>query len=112
MAKAKNDVVASEPIEGTLVTAVRVTGEHRATFCKDNYTGKWSIRVVGPRANKFAKRIIPVIKGNGETVHEECGNLSWTGVDDGSVIASDAGRNVAIYVHRPKPRDLDEEIPF
>jgi hypothetical protein len=112
LAKTETNHTSVEPVEGTLVTAVKVSGEHRATFCKDNYTGRWSIRIVGPRANMFAGRIVPVIKGSGDTVHEETGTLSWCGTDDGSVIPSDAGKLVAIYRHVAKPRALDDEIPF
>lgn len=113
MAKRDNgNVTVMAPAEGTVITKVRETGEHKATFCKDNYNGRWSIRVTGPTANRFAGRIIPVVRSSGEIVYEETGNLQWTGVDDGSVIASDAGKNVAIYGHKPKPRQLDEDIPF
>lgn len=112
VSKMPANVSDSQPKEGTLVTAVKVTGEHKATFAKDNQTGKWMIRVVGPRANRFVGRIIPVLRTSGETVHEECGGVRWFGVDDGQVIKSDAGKPVCLYEHKAKPRHLDEDIPF
>jgi hypothetical protein len=70
---------------------------------------KWYIRVVGPSAEKFSGREIPVATKGGEEHDEKLTKMIWNGADRTS------GENVALYEFLAKPKaevELDDEIPF
>lgn len=88
--------------------------QHKATYSKDKRSAKYNIRIVGPHANKFAGRDVPVKLSSGDEKIETLTELLWTGTDDGAVIATDEGKPVALYAFKQKPREdkLGDEIPF
>lgn len=85
--------------------------QHRATYSRDNRSGGWLVRVVGPHANKFAKREIPVTRNDNTENMEQLTTLITSGVDEGKVIAADKGKNYALYHFEQKPRE-DTEAEF
>lgn len=86
---------------------------HKATYGRDKRTAKYNIRVVGPHANRFEGRTVPVKTASGEEHSEKLTKLVWTGTDDGSVIAADEGKPVALYeFEQKKKEELNDEIPF
>lgn len=88
-------------------------GQHRANYSRDNVNGGWLIRVVGPFANRFRGREVPVLTNSGENHPEKLDKLIWSGVDEGNVNPADKGKNVALYSFLPKPKDeLDDAILF
>lgn len=81
--------------------------EHRATYSKDKMHGGYNIRIVGPKANRFANRTgIPVTLKDGSEKSDDCGDLLFTGTDD------DTGKPYAVYKKVPKEKAADDEIPF
>lgn len=86
---------------------VKVSGEHRASFSWDKMAAAWRIFVVGPRANMFAGRTIPVRTKNGDNAEETLSELVHTGVLEQG---DDAGSNFAIYTFIQKP--MNDDIPF
>ena len=79
---------------------------HRATYSRDNKQGGWNVRVVGPQANMFAGREVPVTMKDGSTHMEKLDKLLWTGTD------KDTGQPVAVYSFVAKPKEDQDEIPF
>lgn len=98
-----------ESPENTTGKKVKVSGDHRATFAADEYTGGWKIRVIGPNPNRFANRIIPVVRKDGTTTDVQLLGLSWY---DESWKDDDTGEHVALYEMQRQRRRLDDEIPF
>lgn len=88
--------------------------QHKATYAKDKYTGGWRIRVVGPHANRFAGRVVPVIKRDDSEENETLADLVWAGPDLDPDTKEPTGKGMAaIYNFTPKPKDEDsDEIPF
>lgn len=70
--------------------------------------GGYIIRVIGPMANRFAGREVPVGRRDDSESTEKLTDLVWSGTDE------DTGKPVALYNFEPRPRgtDLDDEIPF
>lgn len=88
-------------------------GQHRAGYARDRRNGGYMIRVVGPFANRFAGREIPVGRSDGSEGTERLDTLVWTGLDDGEFNPKDKGQNIALYTFEARPREsLDDEIPF
>jgi hypothetical protein len=70
---------------------------------------KWFIRNVGPDAEKFSGRDLPVTTKSGEEHTEKVTKMIYNGIDKAT------GKNMAIYEFVAKPRDaaeLNDEIPF
>lgn len=84
---------------------------HRALYSKDKYTGGWNVRIIGPDANKFAGREVPVERADKTENMEKLTELVWTGIDDGSINPADKGQNVALYKFAPHPKD-QKEVEF
>lgn len=80
--------------------------QHRATYARDKKKGGYLIRVEGPHAGKFAGREVPVSRKDGSSDPETLTDLIWSGIDD------ESGKPVALYGFTPKPKELDDEIPF
>lgn len=99
-------------VEGTSETAKPSSGRaHTASYSKiKGEHFKWFIRVVGPKAEAFSGREIPVSTKSGEEHSEKLTKMIWNGED------RQTGENVAIYEFLAKPRveeaDLNDEIPF
>jgi hypothetical protein len=79
---------------------------HRATYARDKQKGGYIIRVEGPSAGKFAGKVVPVTKKNGDEDMEHLDALIWSGVDD------ETGKPVSLYSFKPKPREEEDVIPF
>lgn len=107
MAKAATQTPAPEKVDPPEM--VKRSGEHRASFSRDQKTGSWIICVVGPNAHRFAGRTIPVKLYSGEENPEKLNKLLWSGEFPST------GEHAATYsfVQREKkPIPLDDEIPF
>jgi hypothetical protein len=108
MARARKAV----EIEGSAPNASPAKGRaHTASYSKiRGEPFKWFIRIVGPSAEKFSGREIPVTTKSGEEHAEKLSKMIWNGEDRQS------GENVALYEFLAKPKvegeGLDDEIPF
>lgn len=82
---------------------------HKATFATDKRNpGNYLIRVMGPTADAFIGREVPVTrKDNTESV-EKLAGIVWVGVDD------ETGQRVALYRFESKPREevAIDDLPF
>lgn len=85
-------------------------GKHRATYARDNRTGKYLVRVTGPHSNKFVKKEVPVTRLDGSTSNETLTKVIWSGVND------DADKGplgpVTLYAFEPRPADEIDEFEF
>ena len=80
--------------------------KHRATYATDKRKGGYLIRVVGPTAEKFAGREVPVTTRAGTEHQETLARLIWAGSDQ------DSGEPVALYTFEPRPREREEVVEF
>ena len=76
---------------------------HKATWSTDKRKGGYLIRVIGPNANRFAGRDVPVTRRDDSESIEHLEALIWTGTD------KDTGAPVALYKVTPRPPDSDRE---
>jgi hypothetical protein len=91
----------------------KTSGQHRATYSRDKLNGGYIIRVIGPYANMFAGRTVPVYRqGEADPSNEKLDRLVWSGVDDGTYNRDDAGKPVALYTFEAHERMDRDEIPF
>lgn len=89
--------------------------QHKATYAADKINGGYLVRVLGPYANRFSGREVPVIRKDDTEDTEILDKLIWVGVDndhtdpDGTV-KKGTGKPVALYSFKPHPKDekLDE----
>lgn len=80
--------------------------KHRATYATDKRAGGYLVRVVGPNAEVFTGREVPVTtRANTEHV-EKLTRLVWTGAD------KETGEKVALYRFESRPREAVDEVPF
>lgn len=87
-------------------------GQHRATYSADRVNGGYLVRVVGPYANRFVGKEVPVMrKGEKESSLEMLDRLIWHGTDDGKYNKEDTGKPVALYSFIPHG-NKDDEIEF
>jgi len=92
--------------DGTGTEAAPAKRQHRATYATDKRKGGYLIRVVGPYAEKFAGREVPVTtRANAEHL-ENLTRLIWQGADQ------DTGEPVALYAFESKPRGDVEQAAF
>lgn len=90
---------------GTPAATATKGGKHKATYATDKKKGGYLIRVVGPDAEKFVSREVPVHTKAGGTPHmEKLIKLIWSGKD------TDTGENCALYKFESKPRETDEIV--
>jgi len=81
--------------------------QHKATYAKDKHRGGYIIRVIGPNANRFAGRTVPVVRKDDSEDNEKLTDLIWTGTDN------ESGQPVALYNFEPKPKDeVLDDLPF
>lgn len=78
---------------------------HRATYSTDKKKGGYLIRVVGPDAERFVGREVPVHTKAGTEHMEKLSALLWTGPD------KETGEKIALYRFEAKPRD-EETVTF
>lgn len=80
---------------------------HKATYATDKRKGGYLIRVIGPTANAFVGRDVPVTRRDDTESMEHLERLIWSGID------TETGQNVALYAFVARPREEDrEEIAF
>lgn len=80
---------------------------HKATYATDKRKGGYLIRVIGPKANAFVGRLVPVTRKDNTETEEKLARLIWSGKDE------ETGAPVALYSFEPRPKDdLNDEIPF
>ena len=80
--------------------------KHRATYATDKRAGGYLIRVIGPHAEVFSGREVPVNTRGGDEHTEKLIRLVWTGKDP------ETGEKVALYKFESRPREEQDEIPF
>ena len=85
-------------------------GKHKATYARDNRTGKYLVRLTGPHSNKFVKREVPVTRMDGSTSTELLTKVIWSGVNDDPE-KGDVGP-VTLYAFEARPQGEQEEIEF
>lgn len=85
--------------------------EHKATYAADKRNGGYLVRVIGPQANKFAGKIVPVVKRDDSESQEALERVVWTGIDSGTPDRPGTGKPVALYTFTQKPK-VDDEILF
>lgn len=86
--------------------------KHKATYATDKRNGGYMIRVIGPFANRFIGRKVPVTMRNDNVHDEELVRLVWSGIDTGTDDRPGTGLPAALYTFKPKPKMEDDEIPF
>lgn len=95
--------------------AVRVKSgakrEHKATYARDKRNGGYLVRVIGPHANKFVGKIVPVVKRDDSESEELLEAVVWTGIDTGTEQNPGTGKPVALYMMAAKPK-TDNEVLF
>lgn len=80
---------------------------HKATFARDKRKGGYLIRVIGPQADQFAGREVPVTRKDDTESTEKLVGLIWAGTDE------ETSRPVALYSFEPRPRETNlEDLPF
>ena len=78
--------------------------QHRATYARDKQMGGYLIRVLGPRSNMFAGRVVPVVLKNGDEQEETLDRLIWSGKDE------ESGEPVTLYKFKAKPTGEDDVV--
>ena len=85
-------------------------GGHKATYARDNRTGKYLVRVTGPHSNKFVGREVPVTRLDDSVSNEKLTKVIWSGVND------DASKGplgpVTLYAFEARPAEMQDEIEF
>ncbi len=100
MAK-QNATSTDQPVSGK--------GSHRATFSRDKKNpGKFLVRVVGPYAEKFENREVPVQVNDGTTKMTKLTRAIASGEDDGKIIPADKGKKWVLYHFEQAPREQIE----
>ena len=84
---------------------------HKATYARDKKNGGWLVRVIGPQANMFAGRTVPVTTNSGDEHDEELNKLIWSGVDNGFEDNPGTGKPAALYSFKQKPKE-EKSIEF
>lgn len=89
-------------------------GGHIATYSYNRRSMQYMVRVVGPHADKFENREIPVSRQNGQSNVEKLTRLVRSGIDDGKVVPENKGKPWALYqfVQKPRGEEIADEIPF
>jgi hypothetical protein len=77
---------------------------HTAHYSRDKMKGGWLVSVIGPDAEKFANREIPVrVMGQDEEQLETLTKLIWSGP---STLEATAGQNSALYSFKQRERKV------
>lgn len=85
---------------------------HKATYARDKKKGGYLVRVIGPAANQFAGRIVPVTTRDDKEHNETLTDLIWSGIDTGTEDMKGTGFPVALYAFAAKPKEVVDEILF
>lgn len=105
--------VATVAATGSIAVPVKsgARREHKATYARDKRNGGYLVRVIGPHANKFGGKIVPVVKRDDTESQEALENVVWTGIDTGTPEKPGTGKPVALYTFTQKPKS-DDDILF
>jgi len=99
-------------IEGTQSIAVPVKQGakrlHKATYARDKRNGGYLVRVIGPHANAFGGKIVPVLKRDDTESEEALEVVVWSGTDTGTPTQPGTGKPVALYTFTQKPKGAAE----
>ena len=79
---------------------------HKATYARDKRKGGYLVRVMGPYADRFAGREVPVTRKDNSESPEKLTHIVWSGKD------AETGMPVSLYHFEPKPKDEDREMNF
>ena len=83
---------------------------HKASYAQDKKKGGYLVRVIGPSADKFAGREVPVTNREGAEHPEKLDRLVWSGIDagipakDGKPEIKGTGQPAALYTFTSNPR--------
>lgn len=84
---------------------------HKATWATDKVNGGYLVRIIGPHANKFGGKIVPVVRADDSESEEELGRVVWSGVDTGTAERPGTNKPVALYTCVQKPK-IQDDIEF
>jgi len=79
---------------------------HLATYASDKRKGGYLIRIVGPFADRFAGREVPVTLKSREEHTEKLTGMIWTGTDENT------SEKVALYHFESRPREEEAPVEF
>lgn len=82
--------------------------EHKATYARDKINGGYLVRVIGPHANRFGGKIVPVVKRDDSESQEALENVVWSGIDTGTTENPGTGKPVALYTFTQKAKGGDD----
>jgi len=85
-------------------------GKHRATYARDNRTGKYLVRVTGPHSNKFVGREVPVTRMDDSVSNEKLTKVIWSGINEDK--EKGPLGPVTLYQFEPRPADQIDEVEF
>lgn len=87
--------------------------KHTATYSYNQRAQQYLVRVVGPHADKFAGKEIPVTRKGGAENTEQLIRVTKSGIDEGKVTPENKGKPYALYTFVQKPRgEADEQVEF
>lgn len=97
-------------ISGDIATPVKqgAKRQHKATYARDKVKGGYLVRIVGPHANAFGGKIVPVVKRDDTESEEALEVVVWSGIDTGTPENPGTGKPVALYTFTQKPRGSDD----
>lgn len=97
-------------ISGDIATPVKQGAKrmHKATYARDKRKGGYLVRVVGPHATAFGKKIVPVVRRDDSETEEALEVVVWSGIDTGTPDNPGTGKPVALYTFAKKPEGSDE----
>lgn len=78
---------------------------HKATYARDKKKGGYLVRVIGPHADAFAGRDVPVVTRDDRENIETLDKIIWSGTDTGTEDMPGTGQPAALYTFKPKPKD-------
>lgn len=99
--------------DGEIATPVK-QGEkrsHKATYAADKRNGGYLVRVVGPHANAFSGKIVPVVKRDDSESAEALERVVWSGIDTGTKENPGTGKPVALYKFTQR-KNKDNDVEF
>jgi hypothetical protein len=85
-------------------------GKHRATYARDNRTGKYLVRVTGPHSNKFVGREVPVTRMDDSVSNEKLTKVIWSGVNEDK--EKGPLGPVTLYAFEARPAEQMDEVEF
>lgn len=107
MRRSEGDTNMTEQAEPTTAIPPKKGRQHKATYASDKKRpGKYLVRVIGPNADKFSTREVPVTRKDDSESMETLGRIVWTGTD------TETGKPVALYQFTEKEREPDPDFDW